>query len=95
MGCGDSRNLKKDVMTDTYENKKGATVPSLSKKNNFEFWYQVFDFLELQELLYIAVVCKTWHSQSGVDVILQKFAKGRRISPFVQALPDTSLGDSP
>jgi hypothetical protein len=77
MGCGDSRNLKKDVVAGTIESKSNPDPLNLVRNNDFQFWFQIFDFLELRELLGIAVVCKTWHNQSGNLVILSKFAKGR------------------
>lgn len=64
MGCGNS---KRTTVKQTQIDRRNL--------NMFPNWHQVFDFLELRELLTIASVCKTFQTQSGLYEILRKFQR--------------------
>lgn len=48
-------------------------TPKLWYRNEFEYWYQIFDYLEFKELLEIAVVCKSFHTHTAHYSLLLKF----------------------
>jgi ankyrin repeat protein len=67
MGCNPSKkivSLLKDSFTPDYLN-----------LNNFPYWYQIFDFLDFDDLLKISPVCKVFHDHTGNNKILKKFQK--------------------
>ena len=47
--------------------------PKLWYRNEFNYWYQIFDYLEFRELLEIAVVCKSFHTHTAHYSLLLKF----------------------
>ena len=65
MGCGKSQNNTR-IIKDTH-------VPDPLSLNKFPYWYQVFDFLDFQDLLRISPVCKIFHDHTGNTKILKKF----------------------
>ena len=62
MGCGNSHEVNKDVTEGTMENIRIEEWLSL---NEFQYWYQVLDWLDFTELLTVSSTCHTIHDHSG------------------------------
>jgi len=88
MGCGNSSlkkstkkkkkvGLKKDdqVVQRSIERPRGGVVVIRQTPKNFKFWYLVFDYLTLRELLKASCVCHAFNYHAGNRQILRKFQR--------------------
>ncbi|CAG9319906.1 unnamed protein product [Blepharisma stoltei] len=65
MGCAPCKRNQLNI--------KDTRVPNPKSLNRFEYWYQIFDFLEFEDLLKISSVCKIFHEQTAHPNVINKF----------------------